>query len=145
MDSLRGRNRWYLSMVLNIRPGEQQPVVLLIDDEVEYCNVMRTILGHLGYQAVTTCNLDRARQILSDHPPDVMIMDLRLQDEDGTAFIKQLRSNGTGHQIPILVVTGSVFQNERERALQAGADAFMTKPFSLEALQSTLTEVSSRR
>lgn len=131
-------------MVLNVRPAEHQPVVLLVDDEVEYCNVMRTILAHLGYHAVTTSKLERAKEILSEHPPDMMILDLRLQDEDGTDLIQQLRSDEESREIPILVVTGSVFQNERERALEAGADAFMTKPFSLEALQSTLMEVSSR-
>lgn len=132
-------------MVLNVRPAEHQPVVLLVDDEVEYCNVMRTILAHLGYHAVTTGKLERAKEILSEHPPDMMILDLRLQDEDGTNFIEQLRSDGVGREIPILVVTGSVFQNERERALNAGADAFMTKPFSVEALQSALAKVASRQ
>ncbi len=67
--------------------------------------------------------------------PKVVLLDIRLPKVDGVGVLRQIKQDTRTRSIPVIVLTGSKFEEDLEQARQAGADGFLTKPISLEAMQ----------
>ncbi|MEG2394117.1 MAG: response regulator transcription factor [Ruthenibacterium sp.] len=118
-----------------------KPKILVVEDDKAIRNLIATTLETQGYQYDTAQNGSTAILEAVSRPPDVMILDLGLPDMDGVDIIKKVRS---WSNLPIIVVSARSEDGDKISALDAGADDYLTKPFSVEELLARL-RVALRR
>ncbi len=101
--------------------------VLVIEDEPEIRNVVRVLLETEHYRVVEAENAARGEIEARAHKPDLLLVDLGLPDGDGIALIRRVR---TWSPVPIIVLSARTMEEQKIAALDAGADDYVTKPFS---------------
>ncbi len=101
--------------------------VLVIEDEPEIRNVVRVLLETERYRVVEAANAARGEIEARAHKPDLLLVDLGLPDGDGVALIRRVR---TWSPVPIIVLSARTMEEQKIAALDAGADDYVTKPFS---------------
>src|SRR5262245_10878177 len=101
--------------------------VLVIEDEPEIRNVVRVLLETERYRVVEAENGARGEIEARAHKPDLLLVDLGLPDGDGVALIRRVR---TWSPVPIIVLSARIMEEQKIAALDAGADDYVTKPFS---------------
>ena len=117
------------------------PLILVIEDDAPVRNLMVTTLRTHDYRYLTAKNGGEAIRMASSHNPDVLFLDLGLPDMDGIDVIRQVR---TWSNVPIIVISARSDDRDKIEALDAGADDYLTKPFSVEELLARL-RVTLRR
>jgi two-component system KDP operon response regulator KdpE len=105
--------------------------ILVVDDESQIARVLRTSLSSHGYDIRVANDGDTALEIMKDWAPDLVITDLAMPNMDGLELCRQLR---TKTQIPIIVLSVKGEERTKVKALDAGADDYVTKPFGIEEL-----------
>ncbi len=115
--------------------------VLVVEDDAPVRNLIVTTLKTRDYKYLTASNGAEALMLASSHNPDVVFLDLGLPDTDGVDVIKQIR---TWSNMPIIVISARSEDEDKIEALDAGADDYLTKPFSVEELLARL-RVTVRR
>ena len=116
-------------------------VVLVVEDDKPVRNLMSTTLDIHGYSYLTAANAQDALLQITSHNPDVIFLDLGLPDMDGVELIRKVR---TWSAVPIIVISARSEDTDKIRALDAGADDYLTKPFSVDELLARL-RVTQRR
>jgi PAS domain S-box-containing protein len=113
--------------------------VLIVDDEEFILETTREALRDVGYRPFTATGGDEALRVIeeTERPVDVVVTDLRMPDMDGFDLIRTIRARHPN--LPIVAASG-VADGRTDEALEAGAQAFLAKPFSAETLQKTLHE-----
>ena len=106
---------------------ENKERILVVEDEKSITNFISTILATNGFDTLTAETGTQALMLTASHNPDAMILDLGLPDINGLEVLKQLRE---WTQVPILILTAWDREDEKVDALDAGADDYLTKPFS---------------
>jgi two-component system KDP operon response regulator KdpE len=101
--------------------------ILVVDDEPAIRNVLRVVLGEEGYRLIEADTAARAEIEARSHKPDLLLVDLGLPDNDGLTVIRRLR---TWSPVPIIVLSARTMEDQKIAALDAGADDYITKPFS---------------
>ncbi len=117
------------------------PVVLVVEDDVLVRNLIVTTLKTHDYKVLTARNGAEAIMAASSHNPDVIFLDLGLPDMDGIDVIRKVRS---WSNVPSIVISARSEDEDKIEALDAGADDYLTKPFSVEELLARL-RVTIRR
>ena len=117
------------------------PVVLVTEDDAPVRNLITTTLRTHDYKYLTAQNGAEAVMMASSHNPDVLFLDLGLPDMDGIDVIRRIRS---WSNMPIIVISARSDDADKIEALDAGADDYLTKPFSVEELLARL-RVTVRR
>ena len=117
------------------------PVVLVVEDDIPVRNLIVTTLKTHEYRYLTAKNGAEAVMAASSPNPDVVFLDLGLPDMDGIEVIRQIRS---WSNMPIIVISARSEDSDKIEALDAGADDYLTKPFSVEELLARL-RVTIRR
>jgi two-component system KDP operon response regulator KdpE len=107
--------------------GGDKHNILVVDDEPQITRVLRTLLSSHGYSLKTAADGREALQVMNPWPPDLLITDLRMPKMDGLELCRELRSKS---QIPIIVLSVRGEEPAKIEALDAGADDYVTKPFS---------------
>ncbi len=115
--------------------------VLVCDDEAQILRALRVILRDAGYEAVTASSGEEALDRAAVKPPAAAILDLMLPDLDGVEVTKRLRE---WSDMPIIVLSAVGEEDEKVRALAAGADDYVTKPFGPPELVARLEAVLRR-
>ena len=115
--------------------------VLVVDDEPQIVRALRINLRVRQYEVHAAASGTEALQEASRHPPDLVILDLGLPDLDGVEVIQGLRGWTTA---PIIVLSGRSDAIDKVEALDAGADDYVTKPFSMEELLARMRAVERR-
>jgi two-component system KDP operon response regulator KdpE len=115
--------------------------VLVCDDEPQILRALRVILRDAGYEAVTAASGEEALDSAAVKPPAAAILDLMLPDIDGVAVTERLRE---WSEMPIIVLSAVGEEDAKVRALAAGADDYVTKPFGPAELVARL-EAALRR
>lgn len=116
-------------------PSGQQRV-LVVDDEPAIRRFLRASLTAQGYQVSEAANGQAALDAFRRDAPDVLVLDLGLPDIDGFQIIQQLRENGSA--APIIVLSSRADEVGKVRALDLGADDYVTKPFGVDELLARL-------
>ncbi len=101
--------------------------VLICDDEMHILRALRVVLKDAGFEVVATANGEEALDAAAVHPPAAAIIDLLLPDVDGVEVTMRLRE---WSEMPIIVLSAVGEEKQKVRALEAGADDYVTKPFS---------------
>jgi two-component system KDP operon response regulator KdpE len=104
--------------------------ILVVDDEPAIRRFLRTSLSAHGYQLREAETGKSALEQIRREAPDVLVLDLGLPDMDGLEIIRQLRNGGS--TAPIIVLSSRVDEAGKVRALDLGADDYVTKPFGIE-------------
>lgn len=118
-----------------------KPVILVVEDDAPVRNLISTTLKTHEYKYLTAPTGQEAVMMASSHNPDVVFLDLGLPDMDGVEVIRQIRS---WSNMPIIVISARSEDEDKITALDAGADDYLTKPFSVEELLARL-RVTIRR
>lgn len=118
-----------------------KPLVLVVEDDRPVRNLIVTTLKSHDYRYLTAENGKTAIMEASSHNPDIVLLDLGLPDIDGTEVITNIRG---WSNMPIIVISARSEDSDKITALDAGADDYLTKPFSVEELLARL-RVTQRR
>ena len=108
-----------------------KPRILLVEDDPAVQNLVSTALVLHGYSVEKACNGQAAIMEAASHGPDLIMLDLGLPDIDGVEVITKIRSWSA---VPITVISARTEDSDKITALDAGADDYLTKPFSVEEL-----------
>jgi two-component system, OmpR family, KDP operon response regulator KdpE len=105
--------------------------VLVVDDEPQILRALKVVLGGAGFDVVPAAGMEEALDAAAVRPPDAAIVDLVLPDGDGVEVTRRIRE---WSEMPILVLSAVGDEAEKVRALNAGADDYVTKPFGSDEL-----------
>jgi two-component system KDP operon response regulator KdpE len=122
--------------------AEPLPVAILVEDERQIRRFVRTALEAEGWSVHET---DTLRQGLIDagtRKPDLIVLDLGMPDGDGMSFLRDLRG---WSNVPVIVLSARVGEQDKIGALDAGADDYLTKPFGVGELLARVRAASRRR
>ncbi len=121
------------------------PVVLLVDDYEDNRELYAEYLEHLGYTVLLAANGEEAVDAVETHTPDFVVMDLSMPVLDGWEATRRIRlEHGAGRPY-IIALSGFADRSSRKRALEAGCDEFIAKPFLPSDLVKRLTELRASR
>jgi two-component system KDP operon response regulator KdpE len=109
--------------------------LLIVEDEPDIRRVLRVLLEAHGYRCIEADTAQRAEIEARSHKPDLLLVDLGLPDEDGLNVIRRVRG---WSQVPIVVLSARTMEEQKIAALDAGADDYVTKPFSAPELLARL-------
>jgi len=115
------------STVVPANPGP--PTVLVVDDEVENCEVLNLLLTAQGFRVVTAEDGAAALEAVAASPPDAILLDVMMPVLDGFETCRRLKTQPSTVFIPIILITALHSTKDRTRGAAAGADDFITKPF----------------
>ena len=118
-----------------------KPLILVVEDDPPVRNLITTTLKTNDYRFLVAANAETAILEASSHNPDIVLLDLGLPDMDGVQVIENIRS---WSNMPIIVISARSEDSDKIEALDAGADDYLTKPFSVEELLARL-RVTQRR
>ncbi len=118
-----------------------QPRILVVDDEPQIVRALKVVLREAGFQAVPAETASEALDLAAVRPPQAAIIDLVLPDLDGIELTRKLRE---WSEMPILVLSAIGEEEQKVRALEAGADDYITKPFGTRELVARLQAVLRR-
>jgi len=105
-----------------------KPVIVVIEDDPQICRFLRTSLGVQGFQVVEAGTGERGLIEIGTRKPELVILDLGLPDMDGIMVIRKVREWSA---VPIIVLSARSQESNKIAALDAGADDYLTKPFSI--------------
>jgi two-component system KDP operon response regulator KdpE len=123
-----------VSSATPIEPAKR-PRVLVVDDEPQIVRALKVVMREAGFEAVPAETGAEALDLAAVRPPDAAIVDLVLPDMDGIAVTRMLRE---WSEMPILVLSAVGEEEQKVRALEAGADDYITKPFGARELVARL-------
>ena len=114
--------------------------VLVVDDDVDTLELLRAVLEHVGANVVAAQSAEAALALYRFSQPDIIVSDMRLGSSDGYAFIAAIREYNKEYRgfTPAIALTGFAYPGDEDRAMSAGFDAYIHKPFNSENLVLTI-------
>jgi two-component system phosphate regulon response regulator PhoB len=118
--------------------------VLLIEDEQPIRDMIRFALSREGIDMVEAADVDSARRVLSSCLPDLILLDWMLPEISGIKFLREIRKKQELAKIPVIMLTAKADEEDKIVGLEAGADDYVTKPFSPKELVARIRAVNRR-
>ncbi len=118
--------------------------ILVVEDEDAIRDMLAFNLTRAGYQVIGAQSGSQARAAITDQFPDIVLMDWMLPDISGLELTRQLKRSADTREIPVLLVTARVEEDDRVAGLDGGADDYITKPFSARELLARINAVLRR-
>jgi two-component system cell cycle response regulator DivK len=109
------------------------PLVLIVDDNEKNRKLARDVLQAAGLRTLEASRGDEAISVATDHRPDVILLDLRLPDMNGTEVALELRRGKETERIPVVALSASTYAWNGDRLLAAGFDGYLQKPIDVRA------------
>jgi two-component system cell cycle response regulator DivK len=106
-------------------------LVLIVDDNERNRRLARDVLQHAGFRTIEAATAFDALTLAAIAQPDVILMDIRLPDLDGTEATRRLKADELTDSIPIVALTSFAMKGDRESFLAAGFDGYLEKPISV--------------
>ncbi len=119
--------------------------ILVVEDEPSIQTLIALNLEHAGFTVILTSSAEEAERHIQQTLPDAAILDWMLPGQSGIALAKKLRSNERTRDLPLLMLTARVHEDDKILGLEAGADDYITKPFSPKELIARIRAVLRRR
>lgn len=131
-EDAKGEDRSRPSQLVSI--NNHSTNILLVEDDSHNAQLMQVYLERLGYQVKLANNSQQIWKILDQHKPAVILLDIKLPNENGLAIVRQLREHEQYRSIPIIVQTAMAMKGDREICLAAGVNEYISKPIDLPLL-----------
>ena len=119
--------------------------VLLAEDEPNIIESLTFLLDKAGFDVSVETDGRKALDAALSSTPDVLILDVMLPELDGYEILRQLRTDQRSEDLPVLMLTAKGQREDRETALECGADLFITKPFSNAEIISAVEKLAEGR
>jgi two-component system phosphate regulon response regulator PhoB len=119
--------------------------VLVVEDEPQIQELLAVNLEHAGHRVRRAASAEEAEAAIRAALPDVVVLDWMLPGESGLSLARRLRSDLRTKDLPILILTARAMENDKISGLEAGADDYLTKPFSPRELNARIKAVLRRR
>jgi len=119
--------------------------VLIVEDEEPILELLAINLEHAGHAPLRARSVAEAQRLINGALPDLVLLDWMLPDESGVALAKRLRADARTRAIPIIMLTARAEEQDKLAGLEAGADDYITKPFSPRELIARIRAVLRRR
>ena len=117
---------------------EKRPLVLAVDDNQDNLELLAQILDLFGCECVGAVDGGTALTAAASRPPDLILLDICLPDIDGIELVSRLKKNLQLINIPIIAITALAKTEDRDRILQAGCVAYLSKPFDIDQLEAMM-------
>ena len=117
------------------------PLVLVVDDELHICNILRRILKQGGYQVITAPDGKTALRLIQEKKPDVILLDLLMPGMDGREVCQRVRESSTKTQIVYFTAKPDALDPLESKELRREADAFIAKPATSKQILSEVNRV----
>ncbi len=114
--------------------------ILVVEDQEDNRQILRDLLGNAGFDLVEAENGEQALAALAKRRPDLILMDIQLPIMDGYEATRRIRADPETKAIPIIAVTSYALTGDEAKALAAGCNAYVTKPYSPRALLAKVRE-----
>ena len=119
--------------------------ILLVDDDEEIPRYISQELGHYYHFTMCRNGKDGLRELLTNTSYDLVISDVMMPEMDGFTMLRMIRTNGQVNHLPVIMLTSKTDIGNRLEGLERGADAYLTKPFSIEELHATIDNLIASR
>jgi two-component system phosphate regulon response regulator PhoB len=119
--------------------------ILVVEDEPQIQELLAINLQHAGHQVVRASSAEEAEAAIRQELPDLVILDWMLPGESGISLAKRLRGAERTQNLPIIMLTARAMEHDKVSGLEAGADDYLTKPFSPKELAARIQAVLRRR
>ena len=106
-------------------------LALVVDDNEKNLKLARDVLRHAGFRTLEASTGGAAVTLAVEQLPDVILMDIRLPDMDGTMAVRELKNDARTAAIPVVALTSFAMKGDRERFIAAGFDGYIEKPISV--------------
>jgi CheY-like chemotaxis protein len=106
--------------------------ILIVEDSPDNMKLFRTVLRLKGHEVTGLSGGDGLLQAIEQGHPDLVLMDIQLPGKDGFALLQEIRSSAVAG-LPVIALTAHAMTGDRERALEAGFDDYITKPIDIRA------------
>ena len=114
--------------------------ILVVEDQEDNRRILRDLLTSVGYEVVEAVSGEDGVHMAETHAPDLILMDIQLPGLDGYEATRRIKANAVLRQIPIIAVTSYALSGDDARAVEAGCDAYVSKPYSPRALLAKIRE-----
>ena len=116
--------------------------VLAIEDDPHHSRILGLFLDQLGFEMIAATSANEGLQLAQEVAPAVIIVDLLLPEIDGWDLIRALKSHAMLAHIPIIVLSALSAGHAKQRAFDAGCDAYITKPIQMDDLREWLVKLT---
>ncbi|PLZ95065.1 hybrid sensor histidine kinase/response regulator [Fischerella thermalis CCMEE 5268] len=137
-EDAKGEDRSRPSQLVSI--NNHSTNILLVEDDSHNAQLMQVYLERLGYQVNLANNSEQMWKILDQQKPALILLDIKLPNENGLAIVQQLREHEQYRSIPIIVQTAMAMKGDREICLAAGVNEYISKPIDLPLLGSLVAK-----
>ena len=117
--------------------------ILIADDKATSRELLRTVLERQGYAIIEAADGEEALQKARAEAPDLILLDLQMPRRTGYEVLSELRRDPRHTALPIIAITASAMQGDREKALAAGFTSYLTKPVALAQLRAQIQSLLS--
>ena len=114
--------------------GRKKPVILLVDDNKDNQYAVKFILEEQGYRILFASNGKQGIKKALNEKPDLILMDLMMPGIDGYKATEKIRENAEMKKTPIIAMTAKTIQEDNKRAIKAGCNEYLNKPFTLDSI-----------
>jgi two-component system, cell cycle response regulator DivK len=114
--------------------------ILVVEDQADNRQILRDLLGNAGFDLMEAENGEDALAAVAKQRPDLILMDIQLPTMDGYEATRRIRANPEMKDVPIIAVTSYALTGDDAKALAAGCNAYMAKPYSPRALLAKVRE-----
>jgi|SRR5208282_2305003 len=121
------------------------PIVCVAEDNQESRTLLRKVLTFCGLEIIEAADGSECLNMVKEQRPDLILMDLQMPVMDGYTAIKSLKNNPGTKNIPIIAVTSFAMAGDREKAIEAGADDYISKPIDVKQLTEQIKKYVASR
>ncbi|MBN2054187.1 response regulator [bacterium] len=125
-------------------PGNRSPIICIVEDNRDNRDLLLKLLTHHGFAPLVAENARDFMKLLAGPLPDLILLDLRLPDCNGLTLVRNIKADPRLRSIPVVALTAFAMPEDREQALNAGCDHYLSKPIDIQELLDTISTVLSR-
>jgi two-component system cell cycle response regulator DivK len=114
--------------------------ILVVEDQEDNRRILRDLLGNAGFELIEAESGEDALSAVMTRRPDLILMDIQLPQMDGYEATRRIKSNPEMEEVPVIAVTSYALTGDDTKALAAGCNAYITKPYSPRALLAKVRE-----
>lgn len=118
--------------------------ILVVEDNMDNYELVRIMLEYGGYETFLAVNGRDGVDAAREQQPDLIVMDMMMPEMDGWHAVQKIKTDKTTKHIPVIALTVRTLPAERQRALEAGIDAYLTKPINMPLFMDTIESMLAK-